>query len=473
MEFRNHRRVQPNDAHAEPRSWRSQTPSPAHLAAATGLLLVLLSLAGMLVATSASAAPLAVAQTPATALAAGTTLGTGQQLTSPDGRFRLVLQADGNLVEYGARALWSAGTFGSRASILAVQRDGNVVLYDTAGRPLWSTNTFSTAVSALRLGSDASLVLADAGGGALWAVHPDPATLATGQLLLPGTGLQSTDSGYLLMFQSDGNLVLYATGGYPVWSSGTFSSQPRFVAMQSDGNLVIYAGNGAQWATGTAGFTTAPALPVLVLGSDAIARVQSVASPNAVPVVAWESPSRTDTLLRGQILRAGEHLTTAAGKWQLVMQADGNLVRYGSTGARWATDTFGAHPFLAMQSDGNLVLYADSGVLWSTYTSGSAAILLQVSDGDTSQVLAASGAALWSDGLPNWAALARCESGGNPRAVNPAGYYGLYQFDLGTWVANGGTGNPIDASPAEQLRIAKRLFLARGPQPWPVCGLLL
>jgi hypothetical protein len=27
----------------------------------------------------------------------------------------------------------------------------------------------------------------------------------------------------------------------------------------------------------------------------------------------------------------------------------------------------------------------------------------------------------------NWRALARCESGGNPRAVNPAGYYGLYQ----------------------------------------------
>jgi uncharacterized protein YabE (DUF348 family) len=31
------------------------------------------------------------------------------------------------------------------------------------------------------------------------------------------------------------------------------------------------------------------------------------------------------------------------------------------------------------------------------------------------------------DGL-NWAALAQFESGGNPRAVNPAGYYGLYQL---------------------------------------------
>ena len=31
----------------------------------------------------------------------------------------------------------------------------------------------------------------------------------------------------------------------------------------------------------------------------------------------------------------------------------------------------------------------------------------------------------------NWGALAQCESGGNPRAVNPAGYYGLYQFTPG------------------------------------------
>ena len=30
-------------------------------------------------------------------------------------------------------------------------------------------------------------------------------------------------------------------------------------------------------------------------------------------------------------------------------------------------------------------------------------------------------------------AIAACESGGDPTAVNAAGYYGKYQFDLGTW----------------------------------------
>jgi len=76
------------------------------------------------------------------------------------------------------------------------------------------------------------------------------------------------------------------------------------------------------------------------------------------------------------------------------------------------------------------------------------------------------------DGL-NWGALASCESGGNPRAVNPAGYYGLYQFDLGTWRSVGGSGVPTAASAAEQTYRAKLLYRQRGRSPWPTCGRLL
>ncbi|HEY6797898.1 MAG TPA: transglycosylase family protein [Kineosporiaceae bacterium] len=72
------------------------------------------------------------------------------------------------------------------------------------------------------------------------------------------------------------------------------------------------------------------------------------------------------------------------------------------------------------------------------------------------------------DGL-NWTALARCESGGNPRAVNPAGYYGLFQFSVGTWRAVGGSGLPNDAPPAEQLYRAKLLFQRGGAGQWG-CG---
>jgi hypothetical protein len=77
-----------------------------------------------------------------------------------------------------------------------------------------------------------------------------------------------------------------------------------------------------------------------------------------------------------------------------------------------------------------------------------------------------------ADGL-NWAALANCESGGNPNAVNPAGYYGLYQFDVGTWRSVGGSGLPTSASAAEQTYRAKLLYQQRGRSPWPNCGRLL
>jgi uncharacterized protein YabE (DUF348 family) len=77
-----------------------------------------------------------------------------------------------------------------------------------------------------------------------------------------------------------------------------------------------------------------------------------------------------------------------------------------------------------------------------------------------------------ADGL-NWGALADCESGGNPRAVNPAGYYGLYQFDLGTWRSVGGSGLPTAASAGEQTYRAKLLYKQRGRSPWPTCGRLL
>jgi murein DD-endopeptidase MepM/ murein hydrolase activator NlpD len=69
-----------------------------------------------------------------------------------------------------------------------------------------------------------------------------------------------------------------------------------------------------------------------------------------------------------------------------------------------------------------------------------------------------------------WAKVANCESSGNPRAVNGAGYYGLFQFDLQTWRSVGGSGNPAKASAGEQLMRAKKLYAQRGASPWPVCG---
>ena len=71
----------------------------------------------------------------------------------------------------------------------------------------------------------------------------------------------------------------------------------------------------------------------------------------------------------------------------------------------------------------------------------------------------------------NWSALARCEAGSNPHAVDPSGRYGgLYQFDSSTWHRLGGHGRPQDAPADEQTARARRLYHQRGSSPWPACG---
>ncbi|MFG2889736.1 ubiquitin-like domain-containing protein [Streptomyces sp. NPDC048248] len=70
-----------------------------------------------------------------------------------------------------------------------------------------------------------------------------------------------------------------------------------------------------------------------------------------------------------------------------------------------------------------------------------------------------------------WDALAQCEAGGRPNAVDASGTYGgLYQFDVATWRRLGGTGRPQDAPAQEQTFRAKKLYITRGASPWPVCG---
>ena len=72
---------------------------------------------------------------------------------------------------------------------------------------------------------------------------------------------------------------------------------------------------------------------------------------------------------------------------------------------------------------------------------------------------------------PQLAAIARCESGGNPRAISAGGTYrGKYQFSFSTWASVGGKGDPAAASETEQDRRAAILYRTGGPGHWPVCG---
>ncbi|WP_112271343.1 transglycosylase family protein [Lentzea terrae] len=70
----------------------------------------------------------------------------------------------------------------------------------------------------------------------------------------------------------------------------------------------------------------------------------------------------------------------------------------------------------------------------------------------------------------DWDALAQCEASGNWAANTGNGYYGGLQFTPSTWKANGGTGNPANASREEQIRVAENVLRTQGKGAWPSCS---
>jgi hypothetical protein len=79
-----------------------------------------------------------------------------------------------------------------------------------------------------------------------------PSTLSAGQAVCPG------NLAYELVQQGDGNLVIYNSGGSPIWASNTDGHPGAYSVMQNDGNFVVYNGGGGPlWATNTDGHSGA------------------------------------------------------------------------------------------------------------------------------------------------------------------------------------------------------------------------
>ena len=88
------------------------------------------------------------------------------------------------------------------------------------------------------------------------------------------------------------------------------------------------------------------------------------------------------------------------------------------------------------------------------------------SSGSSSSSSSGGSAAVSGDDASIWAAIAQCESGGNPTTNTGNGYYGMYQFSLPTWQSVGGTGLPSDASAEEQTMRARMLQQRAGWGQW-------
>jgi hypothetical protein len=204
-------------------------------------------------------------------MTAGQQLLAGQELRSPDGRYRLTYQIDGHLVVYRSDGLpiWWSGTNGTSTGRASMQPDGNFVVYDASNVARWHTFTYGNPGGYLSMQNNGAFVIYRADHVRLWSstvplneTNPPGGgggtgggvdTLTAGQRLYPGQAVSSTDRRFALTYQSDGNLVLYGPGGVPRWSAHTFHS-PGYAEMQNDGNFVVYASNGvAMWASQTSG----------------------------------------------------------------------------------------------------------------------------------------------------------------------------------------------------------------------------
>jgi hypothetical protein len=95
-------------------------------------------------------------------------LNPGQRLITPNG-IALVMQSDGNLVEYapGNRSVWASNT--NRAgSILRMQGDGNLVIIAPGNIPVWNTKTNGNPSADLELQNDGNAVVYAQGHIAKW-----------------------------------------------------------------------------------------------------------------------------------------------------------------------------------------------------------------------------------------------------------------------------------------------------------------
>ena len=226
-------------------------------------------------------------------LTSDTGLRLGESITSLNGLYRLTLQRDGNLVltRPGNRVLWSLG---KKASWITLQANGNLVAY-LYTKGVWATNTAGIGASTLRVQDDGNVVLRRLDTGtAVWTTKTKQATappqvttptdrILAGQAIYRGGKALTSPSGryavYIrasngvlvvrdtqlardiwatpalnddwLTLKSDGNAVLYSSGGRAMWMTGTAGNGDSRLIIQNDGNFVLYdnSPNRAVWSS--------------------------------------------------------------------------------------------------------------------------------------------------------------------------------------------------------------------------------
>jgi len=110
-----------------------------------------------------------VSERPEDQLPTNQQLRSNEYLMSANGKYRLVMQGDGNLVIYnGGRAIWATATRKDDGKRIVLQGDGNLVMYGSGGSAPWATRTNGKPATRLVMQNDGNLVLYGE-GKAFWA----------------------------------------------------------------------------------------------------------------------------------------------------------------------------------------------------------------------------------------------------------------------------------------------------------------
>jgi len=205
---------------------------------------------------TAATVPATLARPPVNAptgfgLSAGQQLTGGQQVTSANRQYHLVMQGDGNLVLYTqSRALWNSRTDGHPGARAIMQSDGNLVVYDPENHPLFDTRTAGHPGAGLAVQDDGNAVLYQA-GRAIWASNTVNSLIAPGETLTAGQFVSAPGEGHRFVMQGDGSLVLYDARGQAQWASNTAGHPGARAIMQTDGNLVVYLNSSPLFSSAT------------------------------------------------------------------------------------------------------------------------------------------------------------------------------------------------------------------------------
>jgi hypothetical protein len=103
-----------------------------------------------------------------------------------------------------------------------------------------------------------------------------------------------------------------------------------------------------------------------------VAEIATITAGTSAPSPSRQPPG-CGALLAGQMLDAGQSLSSCNGEYSLNMQGDGNLVLRTSSGsAVWYSATSGHDgAYLVVQNGGDVVIYAASSTeLWYSATDG-------------------------------------------------------------------------------------------------------